>query len=85
MVNGKSGSGRVSVAVRAALAAAAIALLAGCKKDCSEAVRTGDFEFLQGNYVNAVRQYEKALRADADCRMIDGRLEEARRKAASSH
>ncbi len=85
MVIGKSSRVRVTVKVRAALAAAALALWAGCKTDCGEAVRMGDFEFLQGNYVNAVRQYEKALRADAACRMIDGRLEEARRKAAASH
>ena len=57
--------------------------LTGCREDCSEAARMGDFEVSQGNYANAVRQYEKALRADAKCGVVADKLAEAKRKAAA--
>ena len=57
--------------------------LAGCKKDCGEAKKMGDFEFSQGNYANAVKRYEQALNADPNCYNVEGKLEEARRKAAA--
>ncbi len=43
----------------------------------------GDFEVSQGNYVNAIRHYERALKQDADCGVVKDKLAEARRKAAS--
>ena len=64
------------------LAAAALAAgAAGCGQDCREPARMGDFEFSQGNYPNAVKLYEKALRADPDCGTVGEKLLEARRKA----
>ena len=72
-------------AVYALAALAVIGLTTGCKQDCAGPAKMGDFEFSQGNYVNAVKQYEKALRADPKCYQIEGKLEEARRKAAVSH
>ncbi|GEM_PF-2099582 len=70
---------------KAALAVAFVLSLslAACKEDCSEAARMGDFEFSQGNYVNAVKQYEKALRADAKCGVVGEKLAEAKRKVAA--
>ncbi|MDB5105865.1 MAG: hypothetical protein JWP91_3554 [Fibrobacteres bacterium] len=59
------------------------ASLTACKEDCSGPARMGDFEFSQGNYVNAIKQYEKALRADANCGVVGEKLAEARRKAAA--
>lgn len=56
--------------------------LAGCKEDCSAAAKLGDFEFSQGNFVNAVKQYEKALRADANCGTVGRKLEDAKRRIA---
>ena len=76
---------RVTGGLRALALAAVVACAAGCKQDCSGPARLGDFEFSQGNYVNAVKQYEKALRADPKCYQIEGKLAEARRKAAASH
>ena len=73
------------VAVSALAALAFVSLACGCKQDCAAPAKLGDFEFSQGNYVNAVKQYEKALRADPKCYQIEGKLEEARRKAAVSH
>jgi hypothetical protein len=68
----------------AALLAIAV-LLGGCKQDCSQAARMGDFEFSQGNYENAVKQYEKALRLDPKCGVVGDKLAEAKRKAAAPH
>jgi tetratricopeptide (TPR) repeat protein len=56
---------------------------AACKRDCGETVRLGDFEFSQGNYANAIKRYEQALREDPECYNVEGKLAEARRKAAS--
>jgi predicted TPR repeat methyltransferase len=55
---------------------------AGCKEDCSAAARLGDFEFSQGNFVNAVKQYEKALKADANCGIVGQKLADAKRRIA---
>ncbi|MDB5047684.1 MAG: hypothetical protein JWO30_755 [Fibrobacteres bacterium] len=68
----------------AAILAVGLLLLAGCKEDCSQAARMGDFEFSQGNYANAIRQYEKALRADAKCGVVGEKLAEAKRKASAA-
>ncbi len=38
--------------------------LSGCKPDCRESVRLGDFEYSQGNYVRAEKLYAEALEAD---------------------
>jgi hypothetical protein len=67
------------------LAVSALAgwMILGCGEDCSQAARLGDFEFSQGNYPNAVRQYEKALRADAECGVVADKLAEAKRKAGA--
>jgi hypothetical protein len=64
-----------------ALLAAGLAL-AGCKEDCSAAAKLGDFEFSQGNFVNAVKQYEKALKADANCGVVGRKLADAKRRIA---
>jgi lipopolysaccharide biosynthesis regulator YciM len=56
--------------------------MAGCKKDCREAVRLGDFEFSQGNYANAAKRYEQALRQDPGCYNADAKLKEARERAS---
>lgn len=55
-----------------------------CKQDCSEAARMGDFELSQGNIPNAIRNYEKALKADANCGVVADKLAEAKRKLAQS-
>ena len=68
---------------RAAVAAALAAGAAGCGQDCREAARMGDFEFSQGNYPNAIKLYEKALRSDPNCGSVEEKLLEARRKAGS--
>ena len=70
-------------ATLAALAMAAALGLSACKEDCSAAARMGDFEASQGNWVNAVKQYEKALRADAKCGVVGEKLAEAKRKVAA--
>lgn len=67
----------------AALTMAALLGLSACKEDCSAAARMGDFEAQQGNWVNAVKQYEKALRADANCGVVGEKLAEAKRKVAA--
>lgn len=74
---------RLALAASVALAVSAGAM--GCKEDCAAPAKLGDFEFSQGNYSNAVKQYEKALKADPKCYNVEGKLTEARRKAASSH
>lgn len=80
---------RIRKAAGLAITAAALGILAGavsgCKEDCGAPAKLGDFEFSQGNYTNAVKQYEKALKADPKCYNVEGKLAEARRKAASSH
>ncbi|MEO6094553.1 MAG: hypothetical protein ABIW76_02365 [Fibrobacteria bacterium] len=58
--------------------------LSGCKEDCSAAAKLGDFEFSQGNFVNAVRQYEKALKADANCGIVGQKLADAKRRIAEN-
>lgn len=60
-----------------------VAAFAGCKEDCAPAAKLGDFEFTQGNYENAVKQYEKALRADPKCYNVEGKLAEARKKVSA--
>jgi hypothetical protein len=67
----------------AALAIAVALCLSACKEDCSAAARMGDFEASQGNWVNAVKHYEKALRADAKCGVVGEKLVEAKRKVAA--
>ena len=57
--------------------------LSACKEDCSAAARMGDFEASQGNWVNAVKHYEKALKADAKCGVVGEKLAEAKRKVAA--
>ena len=56
--------------------------LAGCKKDCGETVRLGDFEYSQRNYENAAKRYDQALREDPNCYNVEAKLAEARRRAA---
>jgi cytochrome c-type biogenesis protein CcmH/NrfG len=65
------------------LGLALAAFPAACKRDCGETARLGDFEFSQGNYANAVKRYEQALREDPKCYNVEGKLAEARRKAAA--
>lgn len=69
--------------VPAAAALLAALLLTACKEDCSGPARLGDFEYSQGNYANAIKQYEKALRTDAKCGVVADKLAEARRKLAA--
>ena len=76
------GSEKGMVLVLAGAAALTLAL-AGRKADCGKSVKLGDFEFSQGNYANAVKRYEQALRDDPNCYNVEGKLVEARRKAAS--
>ena len=59
--------------------------LNACKEDCSKAARMGDFEFSQGNYVNAVKHYERALQVDNKCGVVEKKLADAKLKAAASH
>jgi hypothetical protein len=57
-----------------------LACLAGCKPDCRESVRMGDFEFSQGNYVRAEKLYGDALRADpSGCADAEGKRANALR------
>jgi tetratricopeptide (TPR) repeat protein len=56
--------------------------LAGCGQDCREPVRLGDFEYSQGNYANAVKRYEQALRIDPKCYKVEDKLNDARQRAA---
>jgi hypothetical protein len=65
------------------LAAGLGLLFAGCRRDCGETARMGDFEFSQGNYANALKRYEQALRMDPHCHIAGDKLAEARRRAAS--
>ena len=83
MERGKSMGYRVT-AMRGMVLVAALAGVMGCKEDCAAPAKLGDFEFSQGNFTNAVKQYEKALKADPKCYNVEGKLAEARRKAASS-
>ena len=72
-----------ALTLAALLGAVALMGLSACKEDCSAAARMGDFEASQGNWVNAVKQYEKALRADANCGVVGEKLAEAKRKVAA--
>lgn len=76
-------AGKSLAAFAAIVAAAALLGLSACKEDCSAAARMGDFEASQGNWVNAVKQYERALRADAHCGVVGEKLAEAKRKVAA--
>lgn len=67
------------------VATAGILALTACKQDCGEAARMGDFEYSQGNFTNAVRHYEKALKIDANCGIVAQKLADAKRKEAVSH
>jgi hypothetical protein len=78
---GRPGTG-LSLGAGAAMALAWGLAMAGCGKDCREAVRLGDFEFSQGNYVNAAKRYEQALREDPKCYNVEGKLKDARDRAA---
>lgn len=60
-------------------------LLLGCRQDCSEEARRGDFELSQGNFTNAVRHYERALKVESPCGAVKQKLEETKRKAEMSH
>lgn len=60
------------------MGAAAALLLAGCGQDCLELKRMGDFEYSQGNYPNAIRKYEQALKADPACAGVTDKLAEAK-------
>lgn len=74
----------VAASITALALASLICLsLSACKEDCSVAARMGDFEASQGNWVNAVKHYEKALRADAKCGVVGEKLVEAKRKVAA--
>ena len=57
----------------------------GCKQDCSEPARMGDFEMSQGNVENAIRNYEKALKADPACGVVADKLADAKRKLQATH
>jgi hypothetical protein len=81
--NPSRGRKRALTATLAGLVLAGVTGLAACKEDCSQAARMGDFEFSQGNYANAVKQYEKALRADAKCGTAGEKLAEAKRLMAA--
>jgi len=60
-----------------------VACLITCKQDCSDLARMGDFEMSQGNVENAIRNYEKALKADPACGVVADKLAEAKRKLAA--
>lgn len=59
-------------------AAISAAFLLGCGQDCLELKRMGDFEYSQGNYANAIRKYEQALKADPACAGVTEKLGEAK-------
>ncbi len=48
--------------------------LLGCETDCIKTVQTGDFEFSQGNYKNALRQYEQAWKEDSACSQAQSKI-----------
>jgi hypothetical protein len=82
---GKVGNSRrpgLKILLGALGAAWGLAALAGCGKDCREAVRLGDFEYSQGNYANAAKRYEQALRDDPKCYNVEAKLKDARGRAA---
>jgi tetratricopeptide (TPR) repeat protein len=64
-----------------ALGAASGMAITGCGKDCRESVRLGDFEYSQGNYANAAKRYEQALRDDPKCYNAEAKLKDARDRA----
>ncbi len=58
----------------------------GCnKEDCAKPAKMGDFEYSQGNYVNAIKHYERALQINEKCGVVGEKLAEAKRKAAVSN
>jgi hypothetical protein len=59
-------------------------VVSACREDCAESARMGDFEFSQGNYVNAIRHYEHAISVEANCGVVKDKLAEAKRKAISA-
>ena len=64
----------------------AMGSLAGCnKEDCAKSAKMGDFEYSQGNYVNAIKHYEKALQVNEKCGVVGEKLAEAKRKATVSN
>ncbi len=72
----------VRIAVRFAFLVS-ISALAGCKKDCRETVRLGDFEYSQGNYANAAKRYAQALREDPACYNVEAKLKDARERSGA--
>lgn len=67
------------------LAVVTALVFSACRQDCSEEARAGDFEASQGNYVNAIKHYERALKVDAHCGVVQDKLDEAKRKAEVGH
>lgn len=62
------------------------ATFSGCnKEDCAKSAKMGDFEYSQGNYVNAIKHYEKALRINEKCGVVGEKLVEAKRRAAAGN
>ena len=54
--------------------------LVGCKRDCREAVRLGDFEYSQNNYARAEKLYKEAWMTDSvSCADVAERLENLKR------
>ena len=51
-----------------------------CESDCLKTVQMGDFEFSQGNYKNALKQYERAWKADSACSQAKIKIEETRER-----
>jgi hypothetical protein len=58
--------------------------LSGCREDCSEPAKMGDFEFSQGNYANAIRHYERALTIESPCGAVKAKLEDAKKRAITA-
>ncbi len=57
--------------------------LNGCGKDCSEEAKMGDFEFSQGNFKNAVKHYERALKIASPCGKVLEKMESAKLKVGA--
>jgi hypothetical protein len=54
--------------------------LTGCKKDCRESVRLGDFEYSQKNYARAEKLFLEAWAIDSTaCADVAERLDNVRR------
>ncbi len=52
--------------------------LNACRQDCSEEAKMGDFEFSQGNFKNAVKHYERALKIASPCGTVSEKMESAK-------